>query len=314
MRNYFYILFLFIGFTSCNDGDIIINNFEFEDDKLSSCGKEDKAKVLFIINNANVFETISLQASNPSFSSLARVLTVDTTRVIEFELSATNKLIYRTYDGTVPPDYFCSVIPPSTPQVNEEFISVGGKVVITTIRDLEGVTDRDGDGVLDIEEKDEDTDGDGIMNILDIDDDGDNVPTKNEITTANDDPVVGRFRDTDGDGIPNYLDDNDDDDDVETKFEVSEESQDPRASENANGDGLANYLNRFIAEKYTGEIEVLENKFNVNYKSIITIQNLQLQNQDGSGEVISFELYELGTFISTSTPLIIEPTPTAEEN
>jgi len=314
MRNYFYILFLFIGFSSCNDGDIIINNFEFENNNLSSCGKEEKAKVLFIINNANVFETISLQASNPSFSSLARVLTVDNTRVIGFDLSANNRLIYRTYNGSVPDTYFCSDIPPSTPQVNEEFISVGGKVVITTIRDLEGVTDRDGDSVLDVEELDEDTDGDGIMNILDNDDDGDNVLTKSETTTANDDPVVGRFRDTDDDDTPNYLDEDDDGDGVQTKFEVSENNLLPTDPGNYNDANLAHYLNPFIAVEYNGEIEMEPNELMVKFSSRIIIENLQLQNQDGSGEVISFESYDLGEFNSVLTPIIIEPTPATEEN
>lgn len=312
MRKYFYIAFLFIGFTSCDDGDIIINNFDFDDAQLVSCGKEGKAKVLYIINNDDIFETISLQATSTSFSEISKVLTTNPT--IEFDLSSTNRLIYRTYDGTVPSTYFCTDIPPSTPKVNEEFISVGGKVVITTNRNLEGITDKDGDGIEDVDELNEDTDGDGIMNINDTDDDGDNVLTKNETTNANEDPLVNELRDTDGDGTPNYLDDDDDGDEVKTKFEVTEAFQEPIAPENTNSDGLANYLNPAVTNSFLEVTFVKENEIKVKYRSVITIENLQLQNQDGNGEVISFESYDLGEFNSVLTPIIIAPTATETDN
>ena len=310
MRNYFYLLFLLIGFTSCDDGDIIINNFDFEDATLTSCKKPGKAKVLYIINNDDIFETISLQASNTAFSDEEEVLTSNTTSEIRFDISTSNKLIYRTYDEIVPPDYFCKDIPPSTPKVIQEFISVGGTVVINTIAEFNN-TDKDGDGIADADELNEDTDDDGIMNVDDNDDDGDNVPTRVE-RFAPDDTTV--FQNTDGDDKPNYLDNDDDGDGVKTKFEVSEESQNPTAPENRNADGLANYLNPLVKDKFTGNIEIVKNEIDVTYRSSITIQNLQLQNQDGSGEVISFQTYDLGDFVSTTTKLITIPAPTENDN
>jgi len=311
MRNYFFILFLFLGFTSCDDGDIIVNNFDFEDDTLSSCTKEGTAKVLYIINNDDVFETISLQATNASFSALSNVLTTNITNEITFDLSSTYKLTYRTYDGTVPPKYFCSDIPPSNPKVNEEFVSVGGTVKISTTRIYLDSTDSDGDGIKDVDEFDGDTDEDGIPDKFDIDDDGDNVPTKSERYAVDDTTV---FLNTDGDDKPNYLDDDDDGDGIKTRKEVSEDNLLPTDSGNFNDDNLANYLNPAISNEFTGEIEIEANKFDVKYKSIITIENLQLQNQDGTGEVISFATYRLGEYNSISTPLIIAPTTTESEN
>lgn len=309
MRNSLYVFFLLLGFTSCDDGDIIINNFDFGDAPLVSCGKEGKSKVLFIINNDNVFETISLQANNSLFSEARNVLTANPN--IEFDLSSNNRLIYRTYNGSVPDTYFCSDIPPSNPKVNEEFISVGGKVNITTGVNYLDSTDSDGDGIKDADEFDGDTDGDGIPNKFDIDDDGDNVLTSTELYATGDNTV---FQDTDQDDTPNYLDDDDDNDEVKTKFEVSEGNLLPTDPGNFNDANLAHYLNFDISEEYTGDIETRANTFNVKYESRITIQNLQLQNQDGSGEVISFELYELGTFVSASTPLITPQTTTTAEN
>ncbi|HSM62805.1 MAG TPA: hypothetical protein VK833_02590, partial [Gillisia sp.] len=179
MRNNIFILLLLLGFTSCNDGDIIINNFDFEDANLKSCNKTGKSKVLYKINNDNIFETISLRVSNSNFSDLTGVLS-STSGTIRVSLPSSNgsndaKLIYRTYDGEVQNDYFCGDIPPSSPKVREEFLSVGGTIVIVTAEDLGSTTDQDGDGVLDVNEKDGDTDGDGIPDIQDVDDDGDNV-------------------------------------------------------------------------------------------------------------------------------------------
>ncbi len=314
MRNYFYIIFLFLGFTSCNDGDIIINNFEFEDSALKSCGKAGKSKVLYKINNDNVFETISLKITNPGFSEVEGVLTASTEE-IRISLPASNstsdaKLVYRTYDGEVPLVYFCQDIPPSSPKVNEEFLSVGGTVVIKTAENFEGITDRDSDGVPDVDEKPGDTDGDGILDILDVDDDGDNVLTRTERATAHNDPVnVDGERDTDEDGKPNYLDPDDDGDGVPTKFEVTLDLQLP--TQNFNEANVALYLDRFSTNSFTEVTEILENTVRYKYRSIITIEDLQLQNQNGTGEEISFDVYELGEFTSGLVDKTITPTTTS---
>lgn len=316
MRYHFYIIFLFLGLISCNDGDLIINNFDFEDSTLKSCEKTGRSKVLFKINNDNVFETISLKITNNSFSELAGVLSTST-EAIRVSLPASNsttdaKLVYRTYDGEVPTTYFCQDIPPSSPKVIEEFLSVGGTVVIVTAQNFEGVTDRDGDGVPDIEEFDGDTDEDGIPNILDVDDDGDNVLTSTEILNPNNESVnADGLRDTDEDDVPNYLDDDDDGDTILTKFEVTMEFQFPTDSQNTNEAGLAFYLDRFTANSFTEVTAFLDNEVNIKYRSIITIEDLKLQNQNGSGEEISFEVYEVGEFNSGFVETIIQPTSNA---
>lgn len=314
MRSYLYIIFLFLGLTSCNDGDIIINDFDFEDSALTSCGKAGKSKVFYKINNDNVFETISLKITNTAFSEVAGVLTTSTEE-IRVSLPASNsttdaKLVYRTYDGEVSTAYFCQDIPPSSPKVDEEFLSVGGTVVIRTAQNFEGITDRDGDGVPDVDEKPGDTDGDGIPDILDVDDDGDNVLTRTERTNGSNDPVnADGERDTDQDGIPNYLDPDDDGDGVPTKFEVTLDLQLP--TQNFNEANVALYLDRFTANSFTEVTELLPNSVKIKYRSIITIEDLQLQNQDGTGEEISFEVYELGEFTSGLVETIIPNTTTS---
>ncbi|RKS42702.1 hypothetical protein BC962_3159 [Gillisia mitskevichiae] len=306
MRNYFYIIFLFLGFTSCDDGDIIINNFDFEDDSIESCAKVGRPKVFFIINSDDIFESISLVTNNTAISELASILTINTETDISFNLDSNNKINYRVYDGSITTDYFCNSLPPSGPKVIQEFVSVGGTVKISTTRIYLDSTDSDGDGIKDADEFDGDTDDDGIPNKFDIDDDGDNVLTSTELYATGDNTV---FQDTDQDDKPNYLDKDDDGDGILTREEITAGDQLPTA--NVNDENLANYLNFDIAERFTGDITDIttrDNVFNVKYTSVINIENLQLQNQDGTGEVISFESYRLGEYNSNSTPLIIVPT------
>jgi len=305
MYRYLGVLFLLVFFTSCNDGDIIVTTFDFENQELSVCG-EGTSKVLYNINNENIFETISFTLSSSQLSNLANVLATNTDQPISLQLTGSNEIIYRTYDGTVPTDYFCGVIPPSSPKVEEEFKSVGGTVEISTI--IRDETDHDKDGVLSVDEGMSaglDTDGDGIPNYLDIDDDGDNVKTSVEIANAGDDPTADGYRDTDGDGIPNYLDSDDDGDGVLSKFEVTQENQDPAT--NFSEGNIPKYLYLYSIDSYNEVDYVIENKIPVRFRSSIDIQNLKLKNQGGNGEEISFTTYNLGFFNSASVQTILQP-------
>lgn len=308
MYRYLGVLFLGVVFTSCNDGDIIVTSFDFENQELSVCG-EGTSKVLYNINNENIFETISFTLSNSQLSNLDNVLATNADQPINLQLTGSNEIIYRTYDGTVPNNYFCGVIPPSSPKVEEEFKSVGGTVVISTI--VRDETDHDKDGILSVDEGmneangGRDTDGDGIPDYLDIDDDGDNVKTSVEIASAGDDPTAGGFRDSDGDEIPNYLDSDDDEDGVPTKMEVTTVNQDPAS--NFNEGGIPKYLDLFSTDSFNEVDFVIENKILVRFRSSIDIQNLKLKNQGGDGEEISFTTYNLGFFNSASVEAILEP-------
>jgi hypothetical protein len=305
MYRFLGVLFLFVFFASCNDGDIIVTSFDFENQELSVCG-EGTNKVLYNINNQDIFETISFTLSNSQLSNLENVLATNTGEPISIPLSGSNEIIYRNYDGTVPTNYFCGDIPPSSPKVTEEFKSVGGTVAITTI--VRDETDHDKDGILSVDEEMSaglDTDGDGIPNYLDIDDDGDNVKTSVEISSAADDPTAEGYRDTDEDGIPNYLDPDDDGDGVPSKLEVTPENQDPAS--NFNEGEIPKYLDQFSKDSFDEVDFVIENKIPVRFQSSIDIQNLKLKNQGGDGEEISFTTYNLGLFNSVSLETILEP-------
>ncbi len=317
MRLYLGLIVLVMLLTSCDDGEIIVTTFDFDEENLTMCSSNTREKVLYHTNNLNVFESLSMELSNNLFTQEDQVLTVSD-NPIEIPLSGNNRIIYRTYNAEVPEapgDYFCRDIPPATPTVLQEYESVGGIVVITTSQlptlNRDGVLDHDGDGIPSIEEgMDEglDTDGDGIPDYLDRDDDGDNVETSVERDANTDDPTANGYLDTDEDGIPNYLDPDDDGDGVLTRLEVTEDNLYPARNQNDENTS-PRYLDPNFTQRYTGEPgNLIDNIIKVRYRSDVVVQNLQLRNLGGDGEEISFTLKNLGSFTSGQVDVVLEPT------
>ena len=309
MRICFSMILLLLMLSSCDDGDIMVTTLDFEDIPLQLCGNEE-VKVLYQINDDGVFESISLRTTNSNLSDLHNILATDEDPIITFPLDQNNRIVYRTFDATVPTDYFCSEIPPSSPNVLEELVSVGGVVTIRTEIDM-NVEDHDRDGIISALEgrtNNQDSDSDGIPDFLDIDDDGDNVSTLREAQNSGGDPTNPEYPDTDTDGIPDFLDVDDDGDGVDTKFEVTEASQDPVNLANVNEAGLARYLNPLVSEGFEEELTfVIQNQIPRRFISTVVISNLQLQDRLGDSEEISFELYRMGTFTSTPVNVVLVP-------
>ncbi len=312
MRRLLSGIFLIGLLIACDDGDIIVTNFDFENSALQFCDGTDR-NVIYAINDNDVFESLSLEFSSNQFTTdeSGNIIPPEQ-EVVSFPLTGSNRMTYRIYDGSITAgnsSYFCSVVPPSEPRVIEEWISgTGATVFVTTgFTDESANEDPDSDDLDNIDEgwvfggPYLDTDGDGIPNYLDRDDDGDNVPTDLELLNAANDPVnENGFRDTDEDGIPNYLDDDDDNDGVLTRFEVSEDDLDnPVVFTTA--EGISNYLN----DQQTQEIihdEFIIHNINRNYGYRIDIENLKFIKQDGSGESIQYETYNLGTLRAAAVP------------
>ena len=59
MRKLFFISIILTSFTSCNDGDIIITDFNFEASNLNNCGGPG-AYIFYNVNNSSAAESISL--------------------------------------------------------------------------------------------------------------------------------------------------------------------------------------------------------------------------------------------------------------
>lgn len=315
MRRLLLGIFILALLSSCDDGEIIVTSFDFEDSTLKFCSGTNK-NVIYATNNNDVFESISLEFSNNQLEvdEDGNLIPPEEDQV-SFPLSGNNRVVYRIYDSEVPNDYFCNVVPPSSPDVIEEWVSGTGATVIvnTDFIDETGSADPDRDGLENLEEgwsstgeNHQDTDEDGIPDYLDIDDDGDNVRTTNELANSANDPVnADGYRDTDEDGIPNYLDNDDDNDGVPTRLEVEEGAEsNPATFQTAQG--ISNYLNQEQTAQMQHDVYILHD-INRNYGLQILINNLKFEKQDGSGESIQFETYNLGNLNSSSVPYPLCP-------
>ena len=250
------MLLLILSLIACDDGDLIVTTFDFEDANLESCFGSQEV-VFFKINN-DPSESISLQIDGDETLFIAS----DT---LTFNLDGnTNKVNYRLFNDVVGSSYFCSNVPPTSPEISQEYLASEGSATIFVIAELD-----DDDG-LDAElEAPGDTDGDGLPDLYDFDDDGDNVPTETELGGNPNNP-----RDTDEDGIPDYLDTDDDNDGVLTRYEDANNDLDPT---NDLTDPLAgpDYLNPEVsAELVIDQYRV--HSFNFNSDARVLLNDLVL--------------------------------------
>ncbi len=258
------ILLLFTLTIACDDGDIIVTTFDFEDANLKSCAGPD-SYVFFKLNN-DVRETISLR-----IDATAEELFLATDTLV-FQLNGTTNFAnYRRYDGEITESYFCNVVPPTQPEITEDYLAASG---IATLYVEAILNDNDNLAIEDEGESDLDTDGDGLPNFYDFDDDGDNVPTAAELDTENADgdnnPLTNPL-DTDGDGIPDYLDSDDDGDGVLTRNEDLDGNLDP-TNDRTQPEIGPNYLNPNVTEEF------LVQKYRVHEYSINTNVTLFLND------------------------------------
>ena len=279
MRKRLLFIFLPILFVGCNDGDIIVTNFDFEDAQLQQCG--DTSNVVFFKINPQVNESISLLI--PTSQELFIETGTQT-----FNLSSTGSIVnYRGFDDSVTSSYFCNPVPATSPGVVLEYIGTSGIARLiseTTLDDFDGIDFVDSDDLS--QEGFGDFDGDGIPNYHDFDDDGDNVLTSQEI---GEDPL--NPRDTDLDGMPDYLDPDDDNDGVLTINEDIDQNLNP-ADDIATPGGLPNYLDPDITTSVVIEA-YKEHLYNRTSDGTIIIDNLVLVSTQ---EQIIIQTYTLGSY------------------
>ena len=277
MKKLVLLIFIPLLFQGCNDGDIIVTNFDFEDAQLQQCG--DTSNVVFFKINPQVNESISLLI--PTSQELFKETGTQT-----FNLSSTGSIVnYRGFDDSVTSSYFCNPVPATSPGVVLEYIGTSGIANLiseTTLDDFDGIDFVSSDDLS--QEGFGDFDGDGLPNYHDFDDDGDNVLTSQEI---GEDPL--NPRDTDLDGMPDYLDPDDDNDGVLTINEDIDQNLNP-ADDIATPGGLPNYLDPDITTSVVIEA-YKEHLYNRTSDGTIIIDNLVLVSTQ---EQIIIQTYTLG--------------------
>ncbi|MEZ4779267.1 MAG: hypothetical protein R2786_07795 [Flavobacteriaceae bacterium] len=279
MQKLFSFIILSTLFLGCNDGEIIDTSFDFDNAAIQFCNGSDSF-LFYKINEANT-EAISLLIQGDSDLFIAS----DTTSIA---LNANNFVNYRVFNSEVTSSYFCTEVPPTSPQVISEFIGNSGTLTLLTIAKYD-----DDDGVPFEKEFVGDTDMDGIPDYFDFDDDGDNVPTRLELDTENtdgdNDPLTNP-KDTDHDGIADYLDDDDDGDGVLTINEDANRNLNPTDDITDSTVG-PNYLNPEVVEKFSIEA-YREHVFDFTTDAILKINNLILVNEN---EQRIYETLNFGT-------------------
>lgn len=125
MKKIFFLLLLSFSYSSCDDGDITLESFNFENQEIQECTTND----LIFKTKGDELLLISLPESvfNTAFSN---TLTTDTPRTVN--IGGSNNVIYRKYSGTVSNLTVCSIVPVSSPTVVKEWIATGGTISILT--------------------------------------------------------------------------------------------------------------------------------------------------------------------------------------
>jgi hypothetical protein len=311
-----FFIFTFIFIISCDDGNIIVSSFDFDEETNLSLCQQDNINVLYFIDS-ETNEAISFKFTTEDFDGTFSGF--ETEQTITINLNATNEVIYRKLSASAEGDsYFCQEIPPSSPQVIDEFVSTTGGTASLEIR----VSDQDdNDGVPPEREDinnngdlfDDDSDGDGIPNFLDTDDDNDNVVTAieaeaaldengNVITDSNGDVVyVNTDGDVDNEGneIPDYLDDDDDNDNVATINEdlnVCEDPENPalNPANDLNADGLPNYLNQDASESITINVNK-NNTITRTFFTQVVFNDITFENRNND-ESLTFTNFIMGRY------------------
>jgi hypothetical protein len=256
---------------SCNDGDVIVTSFDFDDQDLRACGGPG-AYVFFKINTSTQ-ESISLKLSTTD------VLFMES-GVVTYTLDESNFVNYRKFEDGISSDYFCSSIPPTSPIAIQNYLANSGTAILTTVATLD-----DNDNIEESIDN-TDTDEDGLLNYYDFDDDGDNIPTSAEIGS---DPL--NPRDSDGDGIFDYLDDDDDNDliltrneDLNSNFNPLDDITDPSVG--------PDYLNPNVSLETTINQYILHT-YQLSSDISLLLRDLVLINAE---EQLIVELIDLGVF------------------
>jgi len=309
MRKLFYILLSLslLTFYTCDDGDIITVEFDF-DKTLELCREGN------INNFVNGDNYVLYDTRNDPFESLILLFPYSTSNEAIFnpteantetELTVNGTSIvfnYRTYDGD-PSDLICQDIPGSSTNILNDYSAASG----ARVSFLSTFTDDDGDGISnELENQDpngdgdfsdaQDSDDDDIPDYQDEDDDNDNVKTSLEKPDVDGDGNIDDALDTDEDGIPNYLDTDDDGDGVDT------------INEDENGD--SNLLND-TDETITGSEQIpryLLKQANEAFTSGALISNSYERTYTVSIKLLDFDLetiqsdeLDFGTYSRTIT-------------
>lgn len=133
MRKYASLLLLALLLNGCDDGDITVNEVDFETIAAQHCTEEN-----LLVYKLKAQESLLLQVAQNTFENEPTPENDPNTFIID---NTNYRLVYRGYDGAITGTYICSLIPPVSPKVNDEWFATDGVMEVTTTADKEATTD-----------------------------------------------------------------------------------------------------------------------------------------------------------------------------
>lgn len=127
MKRIIGLLALVLLSTACDDGEVTVETIDFSAAPIIKCSLND------IIYKLNGNEILALEVPASANAFINEPTVPGTPRVIN--LSNTNRVVYRSYSGTVSSGNICSTIPASSPTVTEEWTANSGRIEIITTPD-----------------------------------------------------------------------------------------------------------------------------------------------------------------------------------
>lgn len=132
MKKLFLFLFLVFGL-SCNDGNIDISSFEFEDE-VTICGSE--TYTLYRLSTDGQREALIV-----TLNELQIRKDEDIVLPVSVTIDGQYTVTYRLFDDQLTDDYFCAAVPPIEPNVLKDWRGVSGAIIVENqpIYDTDGL-------------------------------------------------------------------------------------------------------------------------------------------------------------------------------
>lgn len=123
MKKIIILLSLAFIFNSCDDGDLIVENFNFSDSVIQRCSESSD---IYLKTKGSEL----LLAVIPNEFMIDEATEVGAPRI--YTINTNDQIIYRKYSGEVGINSICSSIPPASPNVIEEFKALPGATIEVT--------------------------------------------------------------------------------------------------------------------------------------------------------------------------------------
>lgn len=124
MRKYASLLLFALLLNGCDDGDITVDNVDFTTVTAANCTTEN-----LLVYKLKSQESLLLQVPENTFPEDPTIVGDPN----QFNINNSSyRLVYRSYDGTIAGTDICSLIPPVSPKVIDEWYAKSGLMEITT--------------------------------------------------------------------------------------------------------------------------------------------------------------------------------------